>query len=146
MNNTAKGVVEDILKEQVSNLPLDEQKIKEVAKYICERLAEKGMLQRENQVKSNEILFAIKEKKEPELIQLCEQNMYFLKERREDGSLIFEGQAGKKNATKKMVIGYVLSDDEDLLSALTKWIMIDSGREIDMMESLRKFRQKKLAI
>lgn len=141
MNNTANEVIENILKEQVSST-LDEQEIKIVAKCICEQLTEKGMLQRENQIKSNEILFAIKEEKEPELIQLCEQNMYFLKERREDGSLIFEGQAGKKNATKKMVIGYVLSDDEDLLGALTKWVMTDSGREIDMMESLRKFRQK----
>lgn len=96
MNNTANRVVEDILKEQVSNLAtFDEQKIKVVAKSICERLTEKGMLQSENQLKSNEIIFAVKKEKEPELVQLCEQYMYFLKERREDGSLVFEGRAGK---------------------------------------------------
>lgn len=139
MNNTANGVVEDILKEQVS-ATLDEKKIKVVAKCICERLTEKGMLQRENQVKSNEILFAVKKEKEPELVQLCEQYMYFLKERREDGSLLFEGKAGNKNATKKMSIGVMLLKNKELLQILTKWIITEAGEEVDMIEDLRKLK------
>lgn len=141
MNNTANRVVEDILKEQVSNLAtFDEQKIKVVAKSICERLTEKGMLQSENQLKSNEIIFAVKEEKEPELVQLCEQYMYFLKERREDGSLVFEGKAGNKNATKKMSIGVMLLKNKELLQILTKWIITEAGEEVDMIEDLRKLK------
>lgn len=141
MNNTANGVVEDILKEQASNLStLDDHNIRVVAKCICERLSEKGMLKRENQIKSNEILFAVKEEKEPELIQLCEQYMYFLKERREDGSLLFEGKAGKKNATKKMSIGVMLMKNKELLQILTKWIITEAGEEVDMIEDLRKLK------
>lgn len=141
MNSTANAVVEDILKEQVSNLSaFDEHKIKIVASCICERLTEKGMLQKENQVKSNEILFAIEKEKEPELIQLCEQHMYFLKERREDGSLLFEGKAGKKNATKKMSIGVMLMKNKELLQILTKWIVTEAGEEVDMIEDLRKLK------
>ena len=133
MNNTANGVVEDILKEQVS-ATLDEQKIKVVAKCICERLREKGMLQRENQVKSNEILFAVKEEKEPELVQLCEQYMYFLKERREDGSLVFEGRAGKQNATKKMIIAGIILKRKDIFQNLQKWIWSEGGYEENALE------------
>lgn len=135
MNNTANEVVENILKEQLSDLPtLDEQKIKVVAKCICERLTEKGMLQRENQVKSNEILFAIKEEKEPKLIQLCEQNMYFLKERRKDGSLIFEGRAGKENATQKMIIAGIILKRKDIFQNLEKWIWSEGGYEENALE------------
>lgn len=142
MNKAANIVVEDVLKEQVNDsATINEQRIKDTAEYICERLAEEGMLQKENQIKSNEILFAIKEERETELIQLCERYMYFLKERREDGSLIFEGRAGRKNATKKMSIGMILMRKKELLQILTKWVITEGGEEIDMMEDLRTHKR-----
>ena len=130
-----------MLREQVNHsLTLNEQGIKLMATCICERLTEEGMLQKANQIKSNEILFAIEEEKEPELIQLCEEYKYFLKERREDGSLIFEGRAGEKNATKKMSIGLILMRKKELLQILTKWIITEGGEEIDMIEDLKTLK------
>ncbi len=88
-------------------------------------------------LQSNEILFAIKKEREVELIQLCERYMYFLKERREDGSLIFEGKAGEKNATQKMTIGVVIYEKKELLNDLTKWIWTNGTVEEDALAELQ---------
>ncbi len=135
MYKTANQIVEDVM-EEYFDMP-SKPEMKTVADCICQRLAQEGILKKMSNLQSNEILFAIKKEREVELIQLCERYMYFLKERREDGSLIFEGKAGEKNATQKMTIGVVIYEKKELLNDLTKWIWTNGTVEEDALAELQ---------
>lgn len=135
MYQTANQIVEDVIKNYFDKE--NKPEMKAMADCICQRLEEEGILTKTSNLQSNEILFAIKKEKEMELIQLCEHYMYYLKERREDGSLIFEGKAGKKNATKKMTIGVVIYGKKELLNDLTKWVWTNGTVEEDALAELK---------
>ena len=48
--------------------------------------------------------------------------------------MVFEGRAGKQNATKKMVIARIILKRKDILQNLQKWIWSEGGYEENALE------------
>lgn len=127
--NKVKKVIEEVFGTELEN---------SIVKSICEKMDEENLLKPAFCVSPGEILFAIDKENESKLIELCESEEYYLKERLENGSMIFEGRAGKNNGTNKFVIGMYLFRNLDFTKNLTEWKWIDGGEEEDLLEQFRE--------